>query len=387
MQGMGIIMSEEFKRISPEEALKQCDKENRGRLKIIIGYAPGVGKTYSMLNEGNRRAGRGKDIVVGYVESHQRIETDKQIGDLEIIPRKKIEYNNVVMEEMDAEAVISRNPQIVLIDELAHTNVPGSKNQKRYEDVEEILCKGIDVITTLNIQHLESLNDVVRQITGIAVRETIPDYIVEKADEVVVVDITPDALQNRLKRGNVYNLEKVPQALKNFFRKGNLNALRELALRQTAEEVDEELEEYMKEHGIKENWRIVERVMVCIGPSPSAKKLIRRGARIARRYKCEWMVVSVDCTHSFAPRPTQKQHEMLQSYHKLAKQLGAEVVTLMGKSISGKLSEFAHERHITQIIIGHSRRTKLQTLLRGSTVSKLLKQTKNIEVHVIPNDL
>lgn len=379
-------MSEDFKRITPEEALKHCNQENKGKLKIFIGYAPGVGKTYSMLNEGNRRAKRGNDIVIGYVESHQREETDDQIGDLEAIPRKKVEYNNSVMEEMDTDAIIARKPQIVLIDELAHTNVPGSKYQKRYEDVEEILCRGISVITTLNIQHLESLNDVVRQITGIAVRETIPDYIIERADEVVVVDITPDALQNRLRRGNVYNLEKVPQALKNFFRKGNLNALRELALRQTAEEVDEELEEYMKEHGIKDNWRIVERVMVCIGPSPSAKKLIRRGARIARRYKCEWMVVSVNCTHRLAPKATPRQQEMLQSYHKLAKQLGADIIMLTGKSISGKLSEFAHERHITQIIIGHSRRTKLQTLLRGSTVSKLLKQTKNIEVHVIPNE-
>ncbi len=380
-------MSEEIKRITPKEALKQCNDENRGKLKVFIGYAPGVGKTYSMLNEGNRRAKRGKDIVIGYVESHQRDETDKQIGSLEIIPRKKVEYNGVIMEEMDTDAIIARNPQIVLVDELAHTNVPGSKNQKRYEDVEEILCHGINVIATLNIQHMESLNDVVRQITGIAVRETIPDYIVEKADEVVVVDITPDALQNRLKRGNVYNLEKVPQALKNFFRKGNLNALRELALRQTAEEVDEELEEYMKEHSIKDNWRIVERVMVCIGSSPSAKKLIRRGARIARRYKCEWLVVSVDCTNSFAPKTTPKQLEVLENYHKLARQLGAEVESLKGKSVSGVLAKFAHERHITQIIIGHSRRTKLQTLLRGSTVSKLLKQTKNIEVHVIPNDI
>lgn len=379
-------MSDEFKRISPEEALKQCNQENKGKLKIFIGYAPGVGKTYSMLSEGNRRAGRGTDIVIGYVESHHREETDNQIGSLEIIPRKKIEYGGVVMEEMDTDAIIARKPRIVLVDELAHTNVPGSKYQKRYEDVEEILCNGINVLATLNIQHLESLNDVVRQITGITVRETIPDYIVEKAYEVVIVDITPDALQNRLKRGNVYDLGKVSQALKNFFRKGNLNALRELALRQTAEEVDEDLEEYMKEHGIKDNWRIVERVMVCVGPSPSAKKLIRRGARIARRYKCEWVVVSVDCTHRFAPKITPKQQEMLESFQKLAKQLGADVVTLTGKSVSGELTNFAHQRHITQIIIGHSRRTKLQTLLRGSTVSKLLKKTKNIEVHIIPND-
>lgn len=380
-------MSDEFKRISPEEALKIANTQNRGRLKIIIGYAPGVGKTYTMLNEGNRRLKRGQDVVIGYVESHQREETDNQIGGLEILLRKKVEYNGVIMEEMDTDAIVSREPYIALIDELAHTNVPGSKNKKRYEDVEEILNAGINVITTLNIQHMESLNDVVKQITGITVRETIPDYIVEKADEVVVVDITPDALQNRLKRGNVYNLEKVPQALKNFFRKGNLNALREIALRQTAEEVDEDLAEYMKEHGIRDTWQTVERVMVCISPSTSAKKLIRRGARIAKRYKCEWIVVSVDCTNLFAPKLTPKNKEMLDAHFKLAKQLGAEVITLTGKSVSGELSKFAQERHITQIIIGHATRTKLETVLRGSTVSKLLKQAKNIEIHVIPNEI
>jgi two-component system sensor histidine kinase KdpD len=379
-------MGDEFKRITPEEALAKACEQTRGRLKIIIGYAPGVGKTYAMLNEGNRRLKRGQDVVIGYVEPHQRIETDNQIGELEILPRKKVEYNGTVLEELDADAVIARKPYIALIDELAHTNVPGSKNKKRYEDEEEILKAGVNVITTLNIQHMESLNDVVRQITGITVRETIPDFIVENADEVVVVDITPDALQNRLKRGNVYDLEKVPQALKNFFRKGNLNALREIALRQTAEEVDEDLAEYMKDHDIRENWQTVERVMVCISPSTSAKKLIRRGARIAKRYKCEWMVVSVNCTHIFAPKLTPRSKEMLEAHFKLAKQLGAEIYTLTGKSVSAELSKFAQERHVTQIIIGHATRTKLQTFLRGSTVSKLLKRSKNIEIHVIPND-
>jgi two-component system sensor histidine kinase KdpD len=380
-------MNDEFKRISPEEALKIASSQNRGRLKIVIGYAPGVGKTYAMLNEGNRRLRRGQDVIVGYVEAHQREETDGQIGNLEVVPRKKVEYNGVVMEEMDVDAIIARKPYIALIDELAHTNVPGSMNKKRYEDVEMILDSGINVNTTLNIQHMESLNDVVRQITGITVRETIPDYIVEKADEVVVVDITPDALQNRLKRGNIYNLEKVPQALKNFFRKGNLSALREIALRQTAEEVDEDLAEYMKEHGIKDIWQTVERAMICISPSISSKKLIRRGARIAKRYKCEWIVVSVNCTHMFATKLTAKDKEMMEAHFKLAKQLGAEVVTLTGKSISGQLSKFAEERHITQIIIGHASRNKLQTIVRGSTVSKLLKKAKSVEIHVIPNEL
>ena len=379
-------MNDEPGRITPEEALAKCAISERGHLKIFIGYAPGVGKTYSMLNEANRRAKRGEDVVVGYVESHSRKDTDEQIGDLEVMPRQKIQYNNMSLEEMNTAAIIARKPQLAVIDELAHTNVPGSKNKKRYEDVEEILNCGINVLTTLNIQHLESLNDVVKRITGIAVRETIPDRIVNKADEVVVVDITPDALQNRLKRGNIYKTDKINQALKNFFRKGNLNALRELALRQTAEEVDEELTEYMEEHGISDTWYTVERVMVCISPSPSAKKLIRRGARIAKRYKCEWHVVDVNCTHWLAPKMTSKDREMLESHYNLARQLGAETATLTGKSISGALSEFAATRHITQIIIGHSTRTKFQTFFRGSTIEKILKQNRGAEVHIIPNE-
>jgi two-component system sensor histidine kinase KdpD len=381
-----MIVVNEYKRTTPEDALKMLKKQDRGHLKIFIGYAPGVGKTFSMLNEANRRLRRGQNIAIGYLESHQRKETEDEIQELEIIPRKRIMYNNIELEEMDTEAIINRAPQVVLIDELAHTNVPGSKNNKRFEDVEEILNHGIDVITTLNIQHLESLNDVIKQITGITVRETIPDRIVEDADEVVVVDITPDSLQNRLKRGNIYKEQTIAPALKNFFRKGNLNALRELTLRQTAQEVNEDLEEYMDEHGIKEVWQTVERVMVCIGPGGYSKKLIRRGARIARRYKCEWHVVTVESSRLWLPKPTKKEIDTLEGHFKLARQLGANTITLKGKSVSAELSKFAGERHITQILIGHSNRTKLEKLLRGSTVTKLLKQTKNIEVHIIPHD-
>lgn len=380
-------MSDTFKRTSPEEALKRANEEIKGNLKIFLGYAPGVGKTYSMLNEANRRAVRGQDVIIGYLETHGRTETEGQVFTLEVIPRKKIGYNGIYMDEMDTEAIIRRKPSVVLVDELAHTNVPGSHYKKRYEDVQEILDHGINVISTLNIQHLESLNDVIKQITGVTVRETIPDKIVDNALEIVVVDITPDALQSRLKRGNVYKSENIDRALKNFFRKGNLNALREIALRQTAEGVDEDLEEYMKEHGIKDNWYTVERVLVCISASPSAKKLIRRGARIAKRNKCEWTVTDVNCTHFSAPKLTKKDLELLESHYKLAKQLGAEVETLSGKSVSQELARFAEQKHITQMIIGHSRRTKLQTFLRGSTVAKLLKLLKDVEIHVIPNDL
>lgn len=382
-------MSENFKTMNLDRVSLKSNKQDnsvRGKLKIFIGYAPGVGKTYAMLNEANRRLKRGDNIVIGYLDTHGRKDIEEEIGELQIVPYKKIEYNDENFHEIDTEAIINMKPLYVLVDELAHTNAPGSKNKKRYEDVEDILSNGINVVTTLNIQHLESLNDVIKQITGIKVNETVPDRVIEEAEEVVVVDLTPSALQNRLKRGVIYNDEDIDRALKNFFRKGNLNALRELTLRQTAEEVDEDLEEYMKEHGIRDNWHTVERVMVCISSSPYAKKLIRRGARIARTYKCEWTVVSVNCTHIFAPKPTNKDNEIIESHVKLAKQLGANVVELTGKSISVALANFAEERHITQIVIGHSRRTKLQTLLRGSTINKLLKKISDVEVHVIPNN-
>lgn len=372
------------KRLTPEEALNICNQQSRGTLKIFLGYAPGVGKTYAMLNEANRRLRYGQDIVIGYVENHGREETDQQIGSLHVLPRRKITYNGVEMSELDVDTVLQRKPETVLIDELAHTNVPGSKNKKRYEDVLEIMAHGINVISTLNIQHLESLNDVVFQITGIRVNETLPDKILQHADEVVVVDLTPDALQNRLRRGSVYNPEKVPQALKNFFRKGNLNALRELVLRQAAEDVDEDLDAYMKREGIKDNWHTVERLMVCISSSPNSKKLIRRGARIANRYKCEWYVVSVNSTRLLFGNDTEEDKKMLISHEQLAKQLGADMVYLNGHSVSETLATYANQKHITQIVMGQSSRTKVETFFRGSTINKLIKMVRNVEIHLIP---
>lgn len=381
-------MDEIERRITPEEALKLAREEKgRGKLKIFIGYAPGVGKSYDMLNEGNRRLQRGEDIVIGYVELHGRTDTEKQIGDLPIVPRKKIEYAGRVMEEMDTEAIIRRHPQTALIDEIAHTNVPGSKNIKRYEDINEILQAGINVITTLNVQHLESLNDIIKQITGVNVRETIPDSVVENADEVVAVDITVEALLNRLKRGDVYKKEKIDSALRNFFREGNLTALREIALRQTAQEVDEELEAYMKAHGIGETWHTVERIMVCVSASPNSKKLIRRGALIARRYKCEWFVVAVENINLLTTKWGKKDREELENNFRLAKQLGAATVLLKGRSISSELVKFAKEKHITQIVIGHSAKSIFQSFLTGSTTSKFLGETKDIAIHVIPTGI
>lgn len=369
--------------------IKSFPKVNhkKGHLKIFLGYAPGVGKTYSMLTDANKRLCQGDNIVIGYIETHKREETEKQILNLKIIPRKQIEYNNLIFEEMDTDYIIAMHPQTVLVDELAHTNIPGSKHGKRYEDVLEILDKGINVISTLNIQHLESLNDVIKQITGISVRETIPDKIVENADEIVVVDITPEALQNRLKRGNVYKADVAERALKNFFRKGNLNALREIALRQTAEEVNEDIDNYMIQHGISKKSYLSEMVMVCISSAPYSKRLIRRGARIAKTYKCPWVVVDVNCTNIFVPKLTEIDINTLEENQKLAKQLGAEVKTLTGKSVSMEITKFITENHITQVILGHSKRSKFEILLRGSTISKLIKFTRNVEFHIVPNQL
>jgi two-component system sensor histidine kinase KdpD len=379
-------MEDYSKRLTPEEALEIASpqEQKRGKLKIFIGYAPGVGKTYSMLNEGNRRQVRGEDIVIGYFEPHERPDTVGQIGKLETVPKKKIDYSGKILEEMDTEAIIKRRPKTVLVDELAHTNVPGSKNKKRYEDVAEILDAGINVITTLNVQHLESLVDTVKQITGVTVRETIPDRIVEQADEIVAVDITIEALINRLKRGDVYKLNKIDEALSNFFRKGNLTALREISLRQTAQEVDEELEQYMQVHNINENWQTTERIMVCIGPGPNSNKLIRRGAAMAKRYKCDWFVVAVELENVFYGKWSRKEKQQIEDYFELAKQFGARTVSLMGRSIFGEILKFARQKHITQIVIGHSDRSYLESFIRGSLTNRLLKETKNIAVHVIP---
>lgn len=374
-----------YKRLTPEEALKLASEpRQKGKLKIFIGYAPGVGKTWTMLNEGNRRLQRGEDIVIGYVEAHGRAETDKQIGSIPVIPRNKVEYAGKTVEEMDTDAIIKRHPTTVLVDELAHTNVPGSKYIKRYEDVSRILEAGINVITTLNVQHFESLNDNIQQITGVVVRETIPDMIVENADEVVAVDITVDALLNRLKRGDVYKKENIDNALNNFFREGNLTALREISLRQTAQEVDYELEAYMKAHGIDESWQTTERIMVCISPSSNAKKLIRRGAMIARRYRAEWFVIAVESTNIFAAKWSQKEKQDLEANFKLAHQLGAKTITISGRNISNELAKFAKAKHVSQMVIGHSEKSIFQSYFTGTTTSKLLGHTKNIAIHIIP---
>ena len=372
-------------RISADDALKICATEEKGKLKIFLGYAPGVGKTYTMLNEANRRYNRGEDVVIGYFESHGRLDTINQIKSLPELPLKEISYNSITFKELNVPLIIERNPKLVLVDELAHTNAPGSKNKKRYEDVIEILNAGINVYATVNIQHLESLNDVISQITGVIVQETIPDSIIATA-EVVVIDIPPDSLRKRLKRGNVYKTDLIQRALKNFFRIGNLNALRELTLRQIADEVDCTLNEYKEIHNIHDNWHTAEKVMVSISSNPKSKRLIRFGARIAKKYKCPLYVVYVNCTHSIYPKDNPEILKSLDENINLAKKFDATIVTLKGKSISSELIKFSKEKNITKLIIGHSKRTRLQKFFRGSTVNKLLEGSKNIEIIVVPYD-
>ena len=280
----------------PEDWLEIASpsQKSRGIFKLFLGYAPGVGKTFSMLSEAHRRRSRGEDVVIGVVETHGRKGIEELLRNIESVPRKQIEYKGTMFEEMDVDAILARHPQVVLVDELAHTNIPGSKHRKRYEDVQELLAAKIDVVSTLNIQHIESIAPVVRSITGITVRETVPDWVPLTASETVMVDLTPEALQNRMKRGDVYSSEKVERSLKNFFRRGNLIALRELALRQVAEQVDRSLESYMEAEDIRKNWAVRERLAVCISSNPSGQYLIARGARMARRMDAELYVVHVD---------------------------------------------------------------------------------------------
>ncbi|MDR6124107.1 two-component system sensor histidine kinase KdpD [Bacillus sp. SLBN-46] len=309
-----------YRRLTPQELVNKMDKLKRGTLKVYVGAAPGVGKTYTMLREANELKKKGIDIVIGLLETHDRKETIEQIGHLDIIPRKIITYKGTKLEEMDTGAIIRRNPEVVLVDELAHTNVPGSKYHKRYLDVEDILDAGISVISTMNIQHLESLNDSVEQITGVRVRETVPDHILRKADEIELIDISPKALQERMKEGRIYASEKVEQALNNFFKTGNLIALRELALREVADDVDERLEAWERKSTLRGPWRQEEVIFVCINLRPDSERLIRRGFRIAYRLKATWYVSYVIDHHPL----TEEEEQVLNKIRKLTERLGGK---------------------------------------------------------------
>jgi two-component system, OmpR family, sensor histidine kinase KdpD len=368
----------------PEEWLDAVSppQKSRGIFKLFLGYAPGVGKTYGMLSESIRRKSRGEDIVIGIIETHGRKGVQELAAQLEAVPRKRMDYKGTVFEEMDVDAIIARKPAVVLVDELAHTNIPGSKHRKRYEDVQEILAAKIDVISTLNIQHIESLAPTVRAITGVTVRETVPDWLPLSSSETVMVDLTPEALMNRMRRGDVYGLEKVEQSLKNFFRRGNLIALRELALRQVAEQVDRSLESYMDAKEIHENWGVRERIAVCISGSPSGQYLISRAARMARRMDAELYIVHVE--RQLATRA--EDPNVLAANVRFGENLGAQVVKLKGNSVADAISEFVRSKHITQVIFGRAPIHDWRKYLYLSVVHRFLRESPPVDVHIVTQE-
>lgn len=365
----------------PEDwlAVASPSQKAKGIFKLFLGYAPGVGKTYSMLSEGIRRHSRGEDVVIGIVETHGRKAIEELACQLEAVPRQSIEYKGTLFQEMDVDAIVARQPEVVLVDELAHTNIPGSKHRKRYEDVQEILAAKIDVVSTVNIQHIESIAPVVRNITGVTIRETVPDWVPLTANETVMVDLTPEALQNRMRRGDVYAPQKVEQALGNFFRRGNLIALRELALRQVAEQVDRSLESYMAAKDIQKNWSVRERVAVCVHPGPSAQYLIARAARMARRQDAEFYAVYVDTGRD----KTKESQNSLAANLQFAESLGATVMRLKGTSVADAVADFARERHITQVIFGRSAVKGWKKYLYLSPAHRFLRESPEVDVHII----
>jgi two-component system sensor histidine kinase KdpD len=360
------------------------DGPQRGRLTVYLGAAPGVGKTYAMLQAAHRLKVEGVDLVAGFIETHGRAETGALIGQLECIPRKRVSYKGVTLEEMDVEAILARKPKVCLVDELAHTNAPGSDREKRWQDVEVIRDAGIDVIATLNIQHLESLHMAVESITGVAVRETIPDTIVDHADQVELVDISPEALRHRLERGQVYPPDRARAAMANFFRTGNLNALRELALRRTAKEVQDQLEEYLVEHRIPGTWPATDRVMVAIDHRPIAKNLLRTAWRLGHGLRADSiMAVTVVDRETLDP----VQQKRLREHLTLAEDLGIEVHELRGAgsrlAIGDALVQFAREHRVTQLVLGQSARNRFQILLKGSVINHVLRHAENVDLYIV----
>src|SRR6478609_9711496 len=379
---------ESGQRPSPEALLEAARREERraGKLKIFVGAAPGVGKTYEMLHQAQARRKDGYDVVVGVVETHGRRETEALLEGPEVIRRRSIEYRGQHLEEMDLDAIIARHPQIALVDELAHTNAPGSRHAKRYLDVEELLNHGINVYSTVNIQHIESLNDVVAQITHVRVRETVPDSVFNRADAVELVDLTPDDLIQRLKEGKVYVPAQAERALEHYFSPGNLTALRELALRRTAERVDEQLLTHMQAHAIPGPWAAGERIMVCVSEDPRAAGLVRYAKRLADRLHAPWTAISIETRRSL--QLTDEQRDRLADTLRLAASLGGEAVTIpgVGRRIADDVVQFAQANNDTQIIIGKSTRSLWFELTRGSVVHDLVRRAGNITVSVIAGE-
>jgi two-component system sensor histidine kinase KdpD len=378
-------MMGEVPRPNPDELLARIHAEEhvqaRGKLKIFLGYAAGVGKTYAMLEAAHQRRAEGVDVVVAYVDTHGRAETEAMLQGLEVIPRRQVEYRGISLAEMDVDQVVARRPQLALVDELAHTNAPGSRHAKRYHDVQELLSAGISVYTTLNVQHLESLNDVIAQITGIVVRETVPDLVVDDATDIELVDLPTEELLHRLKEGKVYVPEQAARAIEKFFRTGNLTALRELVMRRAAERVYEQMQDYMQTRAIPGPWPTKERLLVCVGPSPFSERLIRSTRRLADELDAEWFAVYVETgSHSHLP---QSHKDRVTRALQLTEELGGKAVTLPGYSIAEAVLDYARKHNVTKIVAGKSVQPRWRELVRGSVVDQIVRQSGPIDVYVV----
>jgi len=366
-----------------DSVLARVKEEGRARFRLYIGAAPGVGKSYQMLEDAHELKRQGVDVVIGFIEPHGRADTQALIKDLEQVPLRSMEYRGVTLREMDVEAVKARRPQVVVVDELAHTNAPGSSHQKRYEDVLDILGAGIDVISAANIQHIESLNDVIASTTGVRVRETIPDWVLKRADEVVNVDVSVETLRGRLRQGKIYDAQKIEQALSNFFRTGNLTALRELALRQLATDQAGKAQEYRAREGL-DRPVIPEKVMVAMASRGSARTLLRVGSRVAGRLASDWYAVYVETPKEEAGRIKPADHVALADNIRFARQLGAKVVQLKGGRVADALVAFAKREGITHVIFGQSARSRWDLLVHGSIVDRFLRDVRNATVQIVP---
>lgn len=367
-----------FQRRTPEEYLEYIRQQNRGKLKLYVGAAPGVGKSYKMLFDAREMRKEGIDVVIGLIETHGRKETEEAIAELEAVPLKEIHYKGKVFPELNVEAIIKRAPQVVIVDELAHTNIPSSKHKKRYQDVEELLDAGIDVLSAFNIQHLESVHDIVEQITGVKVRERVPDFILQKANEIQLVDVTPEVLRKRLMDGKIYKEEKIGRSLNHFFTLNNLGALRELSLREVADDMDEKISQFTEEPiGVKE------KILVCVQYSSTAEKLIRRGWRMANRLNAELYVLNVEREKIESIAEAKKQ--VIEEWKTLTNQFEATFLLeeAKGSKPADVIIKVAKERQVTQVLLGQSARTRWEEIRKGSIVNEIMRQTKNIDIHIV----
>jgi two-component system sensor histidine kinase KdpD len=369
---------------TPEQWLEEASsQEKRGIFKLFLGYAPGVGKTYNMLSEGIRRQSRGEDVVIGIIETHGRKGVAELASKLEAVPRREMEYKGASFDEMDVDAILARKPHVVLVDELAHTNVEGSKHTKRYEDVMELLAAKIDVLSTMNVQHIESLMPMIRTITGVQVRETVPDWVMQRVTEIVLADLTPEALQTRMRRGDIYPLDRAERALGHFFRPGNLLALRELALQQVTRAVDRSLESYMQKEEGGKSAGVRERIAVCVSSSPAAQYLVARAARMAQRIDAEFLVIYVDIGVDDNPEDQRSLRQNIQ----FAQNLGAQIVTSKGKKVAEAVAKVVREKHITQVVFGRSAQTGWRRYLYLSAIHKFLRDAPPVDVHIVTQEV